>query len=39
MLEALLQKKYNKSLKECSNEKIYFGLLEMTKELAEKKYK
>ncbi|WP_313133992.1 glycogen/starch/alpha-glucan phosphorylase [Anaerocolumna sp.] len=39
MLAEILQKKYNKTLKECSNEEIYFGLLEMTKEMAEKKYK
>lgn len=38
MLKDILQKKYNKALKECSNEEIYFGLLEMTKEMAEKKY-
>jgi len=38
MLAEILQKKYNKTLKECSNEEIYFGLLEMTKEMAEKKY-
>ncbi len=39
MLAEILQKKYNKTLKECSNEEIYFGLLEMTKEMAEKKYR
>ena len=39
MLAAALQKKYNKTLTECSNEEIYFGLLEMTKEMAEKKYR
>jgi starch phosphorylase len=38
MVKDILQKKYNKTLKECSNEEIYFGLLEMTKEMAEKKY-
>lgn len=38
MLKKILQDKYNKTLKECSNEEIYFGLLEMTKEMAEKKY-
>ncbi|ABX42709.1 glycogen/starch/alpha-glucan phosphorylase [Lachnoclostridium phytofermentans] len=39
MLVEILQKKYNKTLKECSNEEIYFGLLDMTKDMAEKKYK
>ncbi|HCL03038.1 MAG TPA: maltose phosphorylase [Lachnoclostridium phytofermentans] len=39
MLVEILQKKYNKTLKECSNEEIYFGLLEMTKVMAEKKYR
>lgn len=38
MVKDILQKKYNKTLKECSNEEIYFGLLEMTKEMAEKKH-
>ncbi|WP_312369944.1 glycogen/starch/alpha-glucan phosphorylase [Lachnoclostridium sp.] len=39
MLVEILQKKYNKTLKECSNAEIYFGLLEMTKVMAEKKYR
>lgn len=38
MLEKILQKNYNKSIAECSNEEIYFGLLEMSKEMAKEKY-
>lgn len=38
MLETILQDKYNKTISECGNEEIYFGLLEMTKTMAEKKY-
>lgn len=38
MLETILQDKYNKTISECRNEEIYFGLLEMTKTMAEKKY-
>ena len=37
MLEELMMKNYNKSLKDCSNEEIYFGLLNMTKEMAAAK--
>ena len=35
MLTEICKKKYNKTIKECSNEEIYFALLDMTKELAE----
>ncbi len=38
MLEKILQKSYGKSIAECSNEEIYFGLLEMSKEKAKEKY-
>ena len=38
MLEKILQKNYNKSIAECSNEEIYFSLLEMSKEMAKEKY-
>ena len=34
MLEEILQKTYDKSIKESSNEEIYLGLLKMTKEMA-----
>lgn len=37
MLTEICKKKYNKTIKECSNEEIYFALLDMTKELAENK--
>ena len=37
MLEEVMKKSYNKSLKDCSNEEIYFGLLNMTKEMAAAK--
>ncbi len=37
MLTEICKKKYNKRIKECSNEEIYFALLDMTKELAEDK--
>ena len=37
MLTEIRKKKYNKTIKECSNEEIYFALLDMTKELAEDK--
>ena len=37
MLTEICKKKYNKTIKECSNEEIYFALLDMTKELAEDK--
>lgn len=39
MLEKILHNKYKKTISECSNEELYFGLLEMTKELADKKYR
>ncbi len=38
MLEKILQKNYNKSIAECSNEEIYFSILEMSKEMAKEKY-
>ncbi len=38
MLENILQKRYCKSITECSNEEIYFGLLEMSKDMAKEKY-
>lgn len=37
MLEKILQSNYNKTISECSNEEIYFGLLELIKEMAEKR--
>ncbi|MDD6466193.1 MAG: glycogen/starch/alpha-glucan phosphorylase [Coprococcus sp.] len=37
MLTEICKKKYNKTIKECSNKEIYFALLDMTKELAEDK--
>ena len=37
MLTEICKKKYNKTIKKCSNEEIYFALLDMTKELAEDK--
>jgi starch phosphorylase len=37
MLKEMLQSKYNKTISECTNEELYFGLLEMTKELAKNK--
>ena len=37
MLTEICKKKYNKTIKECSNEAIYFALLDMTKKLAEDK--
>ena len=38
-LQEIVAKKYNKKLGECSNEEIYFSLLDMTKELSGKKEK
>lgn len=37
MLNEMLQSKYNKTISECTKEELYFGLLEMTKELAKDK--
>ena len=37
MLTEICKKKYNKTIKECSNEEVYFSLLDMTKKLAEDK--
>lgn len=37
MLEKLVRQHYDKGLKECSNEEIYFVLLEMTKSMADNK--
>ncbi len=37
MLKDICMKKYNKELKDCTNEEIYFALLDMTKKLADGK--
>ncbi|MDO5520536.1 MAG: glycogen/starch/alpha-glucan phosphorylase [bacterium] len=37
MLQELLQKRYNKTIEECSNQEIYVALLNMVKEKAEEK--
>ena len=36
-LQEIVTKKYNKGIADCSNEELYFALLEMTKAVAEKK--
>ena len=36
-LQKIVTKKYNKGIADCSNEELYFALLEMTKAMAEKK--
>ncbi len=36
-LQEIVTKKYNKGIADCSNEELYFALLEMTKAMAEKK--
>lgn len=36
-LQEIVTKKYNKGIADCSNEELYFALLEMTKVMAEKK--
>ena len=36
-LQEIATKKYNKGIADCSNEELYFALLEMTKAMAEKK--
>ena len=36
-LQEIVTKKYNKGIADCSNEELYFTLLEMTKAMAEKK--
>ena len=36
-LQEVVTKKYNKGIADCSNEELYFALLEMTKAMAEKK--
>ena len=36
-LQEIVTKKYNKGIADCSNEELYFSLLEMTKAMAEKK--
>ena len=36
-LQEIITKKYNKGIADCSNEELYFALLEMTKAMAEKK--
>lgn len=38
MLKNVIQNRYNKTIAECTNEELYSALLEMTKELAQKKY-
>lgn len=38
MLKEVVEKRYNKSISQCSNVELYYGLLEMTKDMAEKKY-
>lgn len=37
LLENILAEKYGKTVKECSDKEIYYGLLEMVKELAKEK--
>ncbi|MEE3393400.1 MAG: glycogen/starch/alpha-glucan phosphorylase [Lachnospiraceae bacterium] len=37
MVQEIITKCYDKKLEDCSNEEIYFALLQMTKDLAEKK--
>lgn len=37
MLKDICMKKYNKEIKDCTNEEIYFALLDMTKKLADGK--
>lgn len=37
MLKDICMKKYNKELKDCTNDEIYFALLDMTKKLADGK--
>ena len=37
MLKDICMKKYNKEIKNCTNEEIYFALLDMTKKLADGK--
>ncbi len=37
MISEICEKKYNKSLADCTNEEIYYTLLEMTKDYAAKK--
>ena len=39
MLSDICEKNYNKDLRDCTNEEIYYALLEMTKELAKNKEK
>lgn len=36
-LQEIVTKKYSKGIADCSNEELYFALLEMTKAMAEKK--
>ena len=36
-VQEIVTKKYNKGIADCSNEELYFALLEMTKAMAEKK--
>ena len=37
MVNEICEKKYNKMLSGCTNEEIYYALLDMTKDLAAKK--
>lgn len=37
MLADICNQKYNKTIKECSNEELYFALLDMTKQLAKRR--
>ena len=37
MVNEICEKKYNKPLSGCTNEEIYYALLDMTKDLAAKK--
>ena len=37
MVNEICEKKYNKTLSGCTNEEIYYALLDMTKDLAAKK--
>ena len=37
MITEICEKKYNKTVKDCSNAEIYYALLDMTKDLAAKK--
>ena len=36
-LEEILKERCNKSIKDCTNEELYYALLEMTKKMEQKK--